>query len=105
MEIQNREQVAIFKIFLSTRPPMIFSINFAVEGMLRCGGVLSSEVPEAVLRALAEDGIGGARFDARREIFTAEIDPAVVPWSKVREAVRRAGELDGRVLLAVVMSP
>ena len=84
---------------------MIFTINFAVEGMRRRGGVVSSEGPGAVLRALQERGIGGARFDPRREIFTAEIDPAVVSWSEVREAVRRAGESEGLVLLAVVMSP
>lgn len=84
---------------------MIFTINFAVEGMLRRGGVLSTEGPAAVLRALEEDGIGGAHFDYRREIFTVELDPAVVSWSEVREAVRRAGESEGRTLLAVVMSP
>jgi len=83
---------------------MIFTINFAVEGMLRRGGVLSPEGPAEVLRALEEDGIGGARFDYQREIFTVELDPEVVSWSEVREAVRRAGERGGRILLAVVMS-
>ena len=58
-----------------------------------------------MLRALEEDGIGVAHFDYRREIFTAEIDPEVASWSEVRDAVRRAGEREGRILLAVVMSP
>ena len=83
---------------------MIFTINFAVEGMLRRGGVLSTADPAAVLGALEEDGIGGARFDYQREIFTVELDPEVVSWSEVRQAVRRAGEREGRILLAVVMS-
>jgi len=84
---------------------MIFTINFAVEGMLRCGGVLSTGGPAAVLWALEEDGISGARFDYQREIFTVELDPEVVSWSEVRQPVRRAGEREGRILLAVVMSP
>ena len=84
---------------------MIFTINFAVEGMLRRGDRLLAANPEAVLRALEEDGIGGARFDYQREIFTVELDPEVVSWSEVREAVRRAGQREGRILLAVVMSP
>jgi hypothetical protein len=83
---------------------MIFTINFAVEGMLRRGGRLSTGVPAAVLRALEEAGVGEARFDYQREIFTVELDPAVASWSEVREAVRRAGEREGRTLLAVVMS-
>jgi len=84
---------------------MIFTINFAVEGMPRRDGSLSPEGPAAVMRALAEDGISGARFDHRREIFSIELDPEVASWSDVRRAVRRAGEREGRVLLAVVMSP
>jgi len=58
-----------------------------------------------VLRALEEDGIGGARFDYRREIFTAEFDPDLVSWEQIRQAVKRAGEREGRNYLAVVMSP
>ncbi len=84
---------------------MIFTINFAVEGMRQRGGLLSTGDPAAVLRALEEDRIGGPRFDDQREIFTVELDPAVVSWNEVRDAVRRAGEREGRILLAVVMSP
>ena len=58
-----------------------------------------------MLRALEEHGIGGARFDYRREIFTVELDPEVASWSAIRQAVRRAGERQGRTFLAVVMSP
>jgi len=84
---------------------MIFTISFAVEGMLRRDGILLTGDPAAVLRALEEDGIGGARFDYQSEIFTVELDPEVVSWSEVREAVRRAGEREGRTLLPVVVSP
>ncbi len=58
-----------------------------------------------MLRALEEDGIGGARFDPRWEIFTVEFDPGLVSWEQIRQAVRRAGEREGRTYLAIVMSP
>jgi len=58
-----------------------------------------------VLRALKEDGIGEARFDNRREVFTVKFDPELVSWEQIREVVRRAGEREGRNYLAVVMSP
>ncbi len=58
-----------------------------------------------MLRALEEDGIGGARFDYRREIFAVEIDPEMVSWEQIRQAVRRAGDREGRIYLAIVMSP
>jgi hypothetical protein len=83
---------------------MTFAIRFAVEGMPRCDGLLSTESPTAVLRALEAGGVRGARFDAMREVFTIELDPALISWSEVRELVRLAGEREGRVLLAVVMS-
>ncbi len=84
---------------------MIVTINFAVEGMLRRGGFLLSECPAAVLRALEADGIGGARFDPRWEIFTVRFDPELVSWEQIRRAVRHAGEREGRDYLAIVMSP
>ena len=58
-----------------------------------------------MLRALEEDGIGEARFEHRWEIFTVEFDPELVSWEQIRQAVRRAGEREGRNYLAVVMSP
>ncbi|HTY55141.1 MAG TPA: hypothetical protein VMB26_08075 [Candidatus Binataceae bacterium] len=83
---------------------MVFAVKFAVEGMLRDCASLLPEGVESVLRALEESGISGARFDYHREIFSIELDPALVSWSDVRESVRRAGERDGRLFLAVVMS-
>jgi hypothetical protein len=83
---------------------MVFAMKFAVEGIIRDGETLLPQDPEVIIRALHESGIPSARFDHRREVFNIELDPARVSWSEVREAVRRAGEREGRVLLAVVMS-
>jgi len=83
---------------------MIFTIKFLVEGMPRRGKLIAPEFLAAMLRGLEQAGLRGASFDDRREIFSVELDPALISWSEVRDTVRCVGEREGKTLLAVVMS-
>jgi|HubBroStandDraft_6_1064221.scaffolds.fasta_scaffold3290637_1 hypothetical protein len=83
---------------------MIFTIKFLVEGMPRSGELAFPEISASLLRGLEQAGIRGASFNDRREIFTVELDPALISWSEVRDTVRLVGEREGRILIAVVMS-
>lgn len=58
-----------------------------------------------MLRALNEaKGIRGCSFDYERELFNLELDPAATSFNAVRKIVAKAGEHEGRVYRAVIMS-
>jgi hypothetical protein len=78
----------------------VLTLHFTVEGM-----PADTDSARAIIGILKSQGIDVVQFDETRRIFSIEIDPGRISFSTIRKLVSEAGEKEGKIYLAVPMSP